>query len=138
MLSKCALVQTFLTDSAGQLTAQGIAELKDHMRESQLAVFFRNNHFAVLTKENGVIKAGYRILVILSNQFFLVQLLYLLVNDIGFERHNQIIWQSLHSTDGDCTFVDEYFQLPPEVPPLPVSASDANDERTREQQEEHE
>ncbi len=53
-LSKCALVQTFLTDSAGQLTAQGISKLTEHMQESQLAVFFRNNHFAVLTKEGGV------------------------------------------------------------------------------------
>ncbi len=55
-LARCALVQDFLTESAGQLTRQGIARLTEHMRENQLAVFFRNNHFAVLTKEGGVRK----------------------------------------------------------------------------------
>ncbi len=57
------------------------------------------------------------------------------MNDIGFERHSKIVWQSLSSTDGDCKFVDEVFR---ESAVVEVAAEAVPDERTREQQEEHE
>jgi hypothetical protein len=43
----------FLEDTKGQLTVYGLRQLKAKLSESDLVVFFRNNHFSVLHKYNG-------------------------------------------------------------------------------------
>ncbi len=60
------------------------------------------------------------------------------MNDIGFERHGQIVWQSLNSTDGDCNFVDELFKESAVAEAAQEAGEELPDERTREQREEHE
>ena len=66
-----------------------ICELNSVMKDGQLAVFFRNNHFSTLCKENSV--------------------LYLLVTDQGFLKEPKVVWETLSSIDGDGHFVDEKF-----------------------------
>jgi hypothetical protein len=45
-----AIAQAFLETHASQLTVYGLSALHDALRERQLAVFFRNNHFNVIFK----------------------------------------------------------------------------------------
>jgi hypothetical protein len=45
-----AVAQSFLESHANQLTVYGLTALHDALRERQLAVFFRNNHFNVIFK----------------------------------------------------------------------------------------
>ena len=43
--------QQFLEESASQLTYHGLCELNTRMRDGELAVFFRNNHFSTIYKQ---------------------------------------------------------------------------------------
>ena len=61
------------------------------MKDGQLAVFFRNNHFSTLCKENSV--------------------LYLLVTDQGFLHQPQVVWETLDNIQGDTVFVDQDFNV---------------------------
>ncbi len=44
------LAENFLEGSASQLTYHGLCELNNAIREEELCVFFRNNHFGTLYK----------------------------------------------------------------------------------------
>ena len=44
------LIEQFLDENRSQLTHYGILQLNQTMRENQLAVFFRNNHFSTIWK----------------------------------------------------------------------------------------
>jgi len=90
-ISKSLLAEQFLEDSASQLTYHGICELNSVMKDGQLAVFFRNNHFSTLCKENSV--------------------LYLLVTDQGFLHQPQVVWETLDNIQGDTVFVDQDFNV---------------------------
>lgn len=46
--------QFLLEDSASQLTYHGLCELNSKMKEGELAVFFRNNHFSTIYKQKSV------------------------------------------------------------------------------------
>ena len=46
-----SLVKQFLDTTSHQLTYVGLTELHSHVKEGSLCVFFRNNHFATLTKQ---------------------------------------------------------------------------------------
>ena len=83
------MAEQFLDESASQLTYHGICELNAVMKEGQLAVFFRNNHFSTMVKQGGV--------------------LYLLVTDQGFLHQGDVVWESLDSVQGDTVFVDQQF-----------------------------
>ena len=83
------MAEQFLDESASQLTYHGICELNAGMKEGELAVFFRNNHFSTMVKEGGV--------------------LYLLVTDQGFLHQGDVVWESLDSVQGDTVFVDQQF-----------------------------
>ena len=61
------------------------------MKDGQLAVFLRNNHFSTLCKENSV--------------------LYLLVTDQGFLHQPQVVWETLDNIQGDTVFVDQDFNV---------------------------
>lgn len=44
------LAQQFFAENPSQLTFHGLAKLHERMRERELAVFFRNNHFSTIFK----------------------------------------------------------------------------------------
>ncbi|RLO07979.1 hypothetical protein DYB28_004441 [Aphanomyces astaci] len=44
------VIDAFLADSASQLTYVGLIQLHEDLKERELAVFFRNNHFSTIFK----------------------------------------------------------------------------------------
>jgi len=89
--AKALLAEQFLEESASQLTYHGICELNSVMKDGQLAVFFRNNHFSTLCKHGDT--------------------LYLLVTDQGFLDQADVVWETLDNIQGDTVFVDQHFNL---------------------------
>ncbi|OWK51987.1 Protein FAM63A [Lonchura striata] len=85
------VAEQFLESTASQLTFHGLCELTARAREGELGVFFRNNHFSTMIKHKGH--------------------LYLLVTDQGFLQEEGVVWESLHSVDGDSCFCDAEFHL---------------------------
>eukprot|EP00775_Hariotina_reticulata_P007702 gene7702-7901_t len=72
-----------------QLTSYGLLQLSDKLKEHQLAVFFRNNHFNTLFKYEGSV--------------------YLLVTDQGYECESDIVWERLDSVNGNTTLCSSDF-----------------------------
>ncbi len=102
------LAQEFLEDSASQLTYHGLCEVNSAMKEDELAIFFRNNHFSTIYKR--------------KNELFL------LVTDQGFIKEPTVVWETLAGIDGACHFVDgEFITAPPKDSPKipPKMSSDA-------------
>ncbi|NXD31163.1 MINY1 hydrolase, partial [Spelaeornis formosus] len=91
LLSEGLVAEQFLDATASQLTFHGLCELSARAREGELGVFFRNNHFSTMIKHKGH--------------------LYLLVTDQGFLHEEAVVWESLHSVDGDSCFCDTDFHL---------------------------
>jgi len=85
-----SVVTTFLTSTSNQLTMHGLSVLNQYVRENSIYVFFRNNHFATLTKESGV--------------------LYLLVTDLGYAGVNEVVWEKLDDVTGDTEYTDDLFE----------------------------
>lgn len=83
------IVKQFLDDTSHQLTYAGLTELHSHVQEGNLCVFFRNNHFATLTKYEGI--------------------LYLLITDLGYAGVKGVMWEKLDSISGDTDLYDESF-----------------------------
>jgi len=67
------LLTEWLNGSASQLSYHGLVQLHASLAEAELAVFFRNNHFATITKHGGE--------------------LYLLATDVGFAREPLVVWE---------------------------------------------
>jgi len=85
------LARSFLQETSSQMTAHGLFRLHEVIREEELCVFFRNNHFATITKHNGKI--------------------YILVTDRGLVNDTKsCYWQSLSTLDGDSEFLDSSFR----------------------------
>lgn len=84
------IVQHFLEETSHQLTYTGLTELTQHIQEGQISVFFRNNHFATITRYNGT--------------------LYLLVTDLGYANHPDIMWEKLDDISGDTEYFDYNFE----------------------------
>lgn len=91
LVSEGLVAEQFLESTASQLTFHGLCELTARAREGELGVFFRNNHFSTIIKHKGH--------------------LYLLVTDQGFLQEEGVVWESLHSVDGDSCFCDTEFHL---------------------------
>ncbi|NWW33432.1 MINY1 hydrolase, partial [Panurus biarmicus] len=91
LVSEGLVAEQFLESTASQLTFHGLCELTARAREGELGVFFRNNHFSTMIKHKGH--------------------LYLLVTDQGFLQEPGVVWESLHSVDGDSCFCDTDFHL---------------------------
>jgi len=88
-----AIVEQFINKTASQLTYFGLLELHNNIRERQLCVFFRNNHFCTLFKDEGK--------------------LYLLVTDLGYQHEYDVIWEKLDEIDGDTEYVNGNFKAIP-------------------------
>jgi hypothetical protein len=91
--TKGAIVKQFLDRSSHQLTQYGLTVLHDYLKEGQMVVFFRNNHFNTLTKH--------------SDGF-----LYLLVTDFGYADVASVVWEKIDVIDGDTEYVTEEFKRP--------------------------
>ncbi|XP_044305109.1 ubiquitin carboxyl-terminal hydrolase MINDY-1 [Varanus komodoensis] len=91
LVTEGLIAEQFLESTASQLTYHGLCELTSTVKEGELSVFFRNNHFSTMIKHQGH--------------------LYLLVTDQGFLQEEQVAWESLHNVDGDSCFCDAEFHL---------------------------
>jgi len=90
---QAAMVQNFLDRSGHQLTQYGLDVLYEHLKDGQMVVFFRNNHFNTLTKHAGM--------------------LYLLVTDFGYAQVSNVVWEKLDVIDGDTEYVNAEFSTSP-------------------------
>eukprot|EP00924_Labyrinthula_sp_SR-Ha-C_P008107 snap_masked-scaffold_11-processed-gene-3.9-mRNA-1 protein AED:0.08 eAED:0.08 QI:0/-1/0/1/-1/1/1/0/379 len=92
--TKVFLLQEFLNETQSQITKYGLDLMKEKdkgIKERELCVVFRNNHFTTLFKYEGE--------------------LYLLLTDFGYE--NEIVcWENLTSIDGDNSLVKADFNVP--------------------------
>ena len=91
IMLQALLAEQFLEESASQLTYHGICELNTVIKEGQVAVFFRNNHFSSMCKHEGT--------------------LYLLVTDQGFLEQADTVWETLDDVQGDTVYVDQDFNI---------------------------
>uniref|UniRef100_UPI00358F311D ubiquitin carboxyl-terminal hydrolase MINDY-2-like isoform X4 n=1 Tax=Myxine glutinosa TaxID=7769 RepID=UPI00358F311D len=103
------IAEQFLDNTATQLTYHGLCEVNKNIKEGELCVFFRNNHFSTIYKHKGQ--------------------LYLLVTDQGFLREDKVVWESLQNVDGDGNFFDANFGLRPPSEPSTTFVSSNNQEQ---------
>nr|CCA18985.1 conserved hypothetical protein [Albugo laibachii Nc14] len=84
------VLEEFFDSSASQLTYFGLIKLHEDVRERQLCVFFRNNHFSTLFKYEGS--------------------LFLLVTDTGYLDEPTVVWEHLTEIDGDTDYYNAEFK----------------------------
>lgn len=92
LIFQSEIANNFLTSSGHQLTLHGLRQLNEYIVEGSLCVFFRNNHFATMTKHAGI--------------------LYLLVTDLGYANTPEIVWEKLDNIDGDTMYCTDEFGTP--------------------------
>ncbi|CAH0474833.1 unnamed protein product [Peronospora belbahrii] len=90
LLEEGPVLENFFNSTASQLTYYGLIKLHEGLRERQLCVFFRNNHFSTLFKFDGA--------------------LYLLVTDAGYLDEPTVVWELLNEIDGDTEYLDAQFR----------------------------
>ena len=100
--AQASLLQSFLADTASQLTPPGLRALQSALADGTTAVFFRNNHFATAHKAGG--------------RFFL------LVTDEGYRAEAELVWEELSDVGGDTPFLTGAFE--PYVPRTPAAVND--------------
>ena len=105
--TKGTLVKHFLDRSSHQLTQYGLTTLHEFLKDGQIVVFFRNNHFNTLCKHDG--------------------LLYLLVTDLGYADVGSVVWEKLDVIDGDTEYVTGDFNRPPPIEHHQPSSSAAGE-----------
>ncbi|XP_031404248.1 ubiquitin carboxyl-terminal hydrolase MINDY-1 isoform X3 [Punica granatum] len=84
------LIRNFLKNNASQLTFYGLFCLQDGLKERELCVFFRNNHFSTMFKYEGE--------------------LYLLATDQGYINQPDLVWEKLNEVNGDTLFMTGNFK----------------------------
>ncbi|XP_076920763.1 uncharacterized protein LOC143581980 [Bidens hawaiensis] len=84
------LIRNFLKNSANQLTIFGLFSLQDGLKERELCVFFRNNHFNTMFKLDGE--------------------LYLLATDQGYISQPDLVWEKLNEVNGDTVYMTGSFK----------------------------
>lgn len=89
-LRKGELIRNFLKNNASQLTIYGLFCLQEGLKERELCVFFRNNHFSTMFKFNGE--------------------LYLLATDQGYINQPDLVWEKLNEVNGDSVFMTGNFK----------------------------
>lgn len=114
VVTRALIAESFLERAASQLTYHGLCELNAAIRDEELCVLFRNNHFSTILKHKHE--------------------LFQLVTDQGFLTESTVIWETLSNIDGDGQFVDSGFiNVPPKsgvcsAPVPPVSADQQIDQ----------
>ncbi|KAI4327029.1 hypothetical protein L6164_019534 [Bauhinia variegata] len=83
-------IRSFLRNNASQLTFYGLFCLQDGLKERELCVFFRNNHFSTMFKFEGE--------------------LYLLATDQGYINQPDLVWEKLNEVNGDTLFMTGNFK----------------------------
>ncbi|KAG8486743.1 hypothetical protein CXB51_020243 [Gossypium anomalum] len=89
-LQQGELIGNFLKNNASQLTFYGLFCLQDGLKERELCVFFRNNHFSTMFKYDGE--------------------LYLLATDQGYLNQPDLVWEKLNEVNGDTLFMTGNFK----------------------------
>ncbi|XP_076920657.1 uncharacterized protein LOC143581857 [Bidens hawaiensis] len=84
------LIKSFLKNSASQLTIYGLFCLQEGLKERELCVFFRNNHFNTMFKFEGE--------------------LYILATDQGYLNQPDLVWEKLNEVNGDTVFMNSNFK----------------------------
>jgi len=112
------IIESFLEETSSQLTYYGLVSLHESIKERQVAVFFRNNHFSTILKYRGYI--------------------YSLVTDLGYQAEPSVVWEFLNEINGNTDYYNDQFEKPqiiepvvtPPLPPapevLPTSSSDGS------------
>ncbi|XP_054719694.1 ubiquitin carboxyl-terminal hydrolase MINDY-2-like [Uloborus diversus] len=99
-LAEALVAENFLEKTASQLTYHGLYELTSRLKDDELCVLFRNNHFSSLIKHKNC--------------------LYQLVTDQGFLNEN-VVWETLNNIEGDGSFVDsDFIIVPPKASDVPL------------------
>jgi hypothetical protein len=81
-------IAQWLQQTSSQITSDGVIEINSQMKNGELAVFFRNNHFSVIHKRE--------------------DRLFALVTDIGYAK-TSVMWESIDQLDGDTLYLDSSF-----------------------------
>ncbi|GAB4856948.1 hypothetical protein Ancab_014866 [Ancistrocladus abbreviatus] len=84
------LIENFLKNNASQLTFYGLFSLQEGLKERELCVFFRNNHFSTMFKFGGQ--------------------LYLLATDQGYINQPDLVWEKLNEVNGDTIYMSSDFK----------------------------
>ncbi|XP_052209939.1 uncharacterized protein LOC127813172 [Diospyros lotus] len=84
------LIRSFLKNNASQLTIYGLFCLQDGLKERELCVFFRNNHFNTMFKYDGE--------------------LYILATDQGYINQPDLVWEKLNEVNGNTVFMTGSFK----------------------------
>ncbi|GJX65731.1 ubiquitin carboxyl-terminal hydrolase MINDY-1 isoform X1 [Tanacetum coccineum] len=84
------LIRKFLKSNANQLTIYGLFCLQEGLKERELCVFFRNNHFNTMFKYEGE--------------------LYLLATDQGYIRQPDLVWEKLDEVNGNTVYMTGSFK----------------------------
>ncbi|KAL8114526.1 hypothetical protein AgCh_021405 [Apium graveolens] len=87
---KGELIKDFLKTNASQLTVHGLICLQEELKERELGVFFRNNHFNTMFKFGGQ--------------------LYLLATDQGYISQPDLVWEMLNEVNGNTVFMTGSFK----------------------------
>ncbi|KAK7874555.1 hypothetical protein R5R35_013126 [Gryllus longicercus] len=111
LVTEALIAEQFLERTASQLTYHGLCELNSAMKEEELAVLFRNNHFSTILKKKHE--------------------LFQLVTDQGFLHEPRVVWETLCNIEGDGQFVDSRFAT---VPPKAAECFIPETAMTQEQQ----
>ncbi|RWS13118.1 hypothetical protein B4U79_03794 [Dinothrombium tinctorium] len=100
LVAEALIAEQFLEKTASQLTYHGLSQLISNIKEGELSVLFRNNHFITLYKHK--------------------KELYQLVTDQGFLTESNVVWETLNNIENDGQFVDSDFNLvpPKTIPPV--------------------
>ncbi|KAL7111587.1 hypothetical protein ACP275_05G098800 [Erythranthe tilingii] len=84
------LIREFMKTSASQLTIYGLFCLQARVKERELCVFFRNNHFNTMFKYEGE--------------------LYILATDQGYLNQPDLVWEKLNEVNGDTLYMTGNFK----------------------------
>lgn len=106
--TRVLLAEEFLEKTASQLTLHGLNELRTKIKDNEIGILFRNNHFLTLFKRESEI--------------------YTLVTDHGYLTEDNIIWETLDNIEGVGRFFDSNFR-PSQITNRQVSEMNAIDER---------
>ncbi|XP_072969120.1 uncharacterized protein [Typha angustifolia] len=83
------VIKNFFEKNATQLTIYGLFCLQEGLKERELCVFFRNNHFSTMFKYNGE--------------------LFLLATDQGYIYQPNLVWEKLNEVNGDTLLMTSDF-----------------------------